>query len=115
MWLGRQRVSVTTYEYDDAGRLVRSITVHDAEWTDDDRACAQARRRNEADRCPGCGLPMSETTDAKNMGGYEAPYPVQCFACTPLEKRKAEYEDRHYLFHVQKTPTAGPSSRTSLR
>jgi hypothetical protein len=89
--LGRQRVSVTTYEYDDDNRLVRSVTTHDAEWTGQDLAYAQAHRRNTLDDCPVCGMPLSETTDPDNEGKYEAPPPMRCHACTPLEHRKSEY------------------------
>ncbi|GAA2860145.1 hypothetical protein GCM10020220_056620 [Nonomuraea rubra] len=90
--LGRQRRSVTVYEYED-GRLVRAVTTHDPEWTDEDLGYAKAHRRNEFDKCPGCGLPLSETTDPENEGRYEAPPPMRCHACTPLEHRKSEYTE----------------------
>lgn len=89
--LGRRRQSVTVYEYDDDGRLVQSVTTHDAEWADEDLGYAQAHRRNELGKCPGCGLPLAETTNADNEGAYEAPPPTRCHACTPLEFRKSEY------------------------
>lgn len=94
MLLGRQRVSVTEYVYDDTGRLIRSVTTHDAEWSEQDLGNAKALRRNEMDRCPGgCGLPLSETTLPENEGAYEAPQPTRCHACTPLEIRKSEYTE----------------------
>lgn len=90
--LGRRLTSVTVYEYDDeTGRLIKSVTTHDPAWTEEDLAYAQAYRRNENDRCPGCGLPLSETTKPENEGVYEAPPPTRCHACTPLEVRKGEY------------------------
>ncbi|TYB69744.1 hypothetical protein FXF51_06160 [Nonomuraea sp. PA05] len=90
MLLGRQRRSVTVYEYED-GRLARSVTTHDAEWLGEDLGYAKGQRRNDLDKCPGCGLPLSETTDPENEGRYEAPPPMRCHACTPLEHRKGEY------------------------
>jgi hypothetical protein len=82
--LGRQRKSVTVYEYDD-GLLVRSVTTHDAEWAGEDLGYAKAHRRNEVGKCPGCGLPLAETTNPDNEGSYEAPPPTRCHACTPLD------------------------------
>lgn len=86
-------MSVTVYEYDEDGRLVRSVTTHDAEWTDEDLGHAKAYQRNENSKCPGCGLDLSETTDPENEGMYEAPPPMRCHACTPLEHRKSEYTE----------------------
>lgn len=103
--LGRQRTSVTTYEYDDKDRLVRSVTVHDAEWAEEDLAYAQAKHRNDIDKCPGgCGLPLSETTDPDNEGAYESPLPVRCHACTPMGHRQQEYRESPsgLLFRVMK-------------
>lgn len=91
--LGRQRKSVTEWEYDDEGRLVREVVTHDAEWTDEDLGYAKAWHRIELDRCPGCQLPLSETTDPDHEGAYEAPPPTRCHACTPLEHRKGEYTE----------------------
>jgi hypothetical protein len=107
--LGRQRVSVTTYEYDDRDRLVRSVTVHDAEWTVEDVDYAKAKRRNDAERCPGpCGLPLSETTDPANQGEYIVPDPTRCFACTELARREEQLAKAKIkpgaLIHVERGP-----------
>jgi hypothetical protein len=91
--LGRRRTSVVSYEYDDDGRLLREVVTHDPQWTGEDLAYAKAWRRIEADRCPGCGLSLSETTNPDNEGMYEAPPPTRCHACTPLEHRKSEYTE----------------------
>lgn len=84
---------MTVREYDDEGLLVREVTTYDALWTDEDLGYAQAYRRNELGKCPGCGLPLVETTDPDNEGSYEAPPPMRCHACTPMEHRKGEYAD----------------------
>jgi YD repeat-containing protein len=107
--LGRRRVSVTEYEYDDEGRLIRSVTTHDPEWSEEDLGFAKAHRRREAERCPGCGLPLSETTDPDREGEYEAPPPTRCHACTPLEHRKSEYRESPpgLLFNVHLKPQKG--------
>jgi len=103
--LGRQRKSVTTYEYDENGRLVRSVTVHDPEWTEEDYGWAAAEESNRAALCPGgCGHPLEETIDPDIE--WEAPLPVVCFACRTLAKRQAEYQrpdvEPGHLFHVQR-------------
>lgn len=86
-------MSVTVYEYDEQDRLIRSVTTHDAEWTEEDLGSAKAYRRNKMAECPGCGLDLAQTTDPANEGLYEAPLPVRCYACTPLEHRKGEYKE----------------------
>lgn len=92
--LGRRRRAVTTYQYDQTGRLVRSVTVWDPEWTPQDVAWAQAYAEEQAARCPGCGQPLDESTDPANEGAYEAPFPVRCFACSTLEHRQKDYRDK---------------------
>lgn len=91
--LGRRRVSVTVYEYDDDGRLVRSVTTHDPEFLDEDLGYGKAHRRNEMDLCPTCRMPLSETTDPDNEGRYEVPPPIRCHACTPIQHSMQEYKD----------------------
>lgn len=95
MLLGRRRRAVTTFVYDEeTGRLARAVTVWDPEWTDADRAWAQAHAEEQAALCPGCGLPLDETTHPDSEGEYESPLPTRCFACTSLEVRKAEYKEK---------------------
>ncbi|MFI7630275.1 hypothetical protein [Microbispora rosea] len=110
---------MTTYEYEPdtlnedgslvRGRLARSVTVHDALWTEEDLGWAMGERANAAALCPGgCGHPLEESTDPKLKGEWDAPLPTVCFACQTLEKRKAEYQgediDPGHLFHVRRKP-----------
>ncbi|MFI6813774.1 hypothetical protein ACIBG7_15240 [Nonomuraea sp. NPDC050328] len=90
IWLGRRRVSVTTYEYDGEGRLARAVTRHDPEWLDDDRDWALADYHDQLSRCDKCGLPTDETTGEHNAGRWEAPPPRQCHACEAVHRRQAE-------------------------
>lgn len=116
MLLGRQRVSVTTYEYDDRDRLVRAITVHDAEWTGEDVDTAKAKRRNDAENCPGCELPLAETTDPVNQGEYIVPDPDRCFACTEMARKKEQLAKQKYkeggLLHIERGPGVVQSTGT---
>lgn len=59
---GWEPAEVTSYEYDDAGRLVRTVTVREAEWTRDEVALFVAARRVEADMGPH-GIPWSRAVD----------------------------------------------------
>ncbi|WP_123661585.1 hypothetical protein [Actinocorallia herbida] len=83
-WLGREPRTVTTYEYDDGGRLLRSVTETEPLWTDEDRGWAEALAHFEADECKGCGQPLSESTEASAEGAYDAPLPLRCHACTAV-------------------------------
>ena len=51
---GDAPVSETTYEYD-GGRLVRSTTVTDPDWSAQDRGLALALLAEQRDTCPACG------------------------------------------------------------
>jgi hypothetical protein len=74
---------VTVHYYAEGNRLVRSET--ESEWTRDDREAALALLAWEADLCPGCHQPMSETTNPENEFRYEAGRPVRCFRCLETE------------------------------
>ncbi|MBP2704395.1 hypothetical protein JOL79_11280 [Microbispora sp. RL4-1S] len=110
-------MSETTHEYEPdlvdetgavvlRGRLIRSVTVHDAAWTEEDRAWAQADKANAASMCPaGCGNYLDESTDPDRAGQWEVPQPTVCFACRALEKAKAPYRandvEPGHLFHAR--------------
>ncbi|GAA0403105.1 hypothetical protein GCM10009530_63870 [Microbispora corallina] len=111
-------MSETTYEYEPdtldehgevvrRGRLIRSVTVHDPLWTEEDLGWAMAERANANSLCPtGCGHYLDETTDPALEGEWEVPTPTVCFACRELEKAKAPYQaddvDPGHLFHVRR-------------
>lgn len=77
-FLGAQRV--TTHEYSQAGRLVRSVTA--PEWTDADRQAALDLEAYEASLCPGCQHPLEETTKAEHSDAYRPEPPTRCHYCT---------------------------------
>ncbi len=83
----------TTYEYDPGGRLVRSVTTTEAEWDDTGRAAALALRAYEADLCPGCKQPLTETAAHANMGRYAADLAIRCHRCTATEIARKIYEE----------------------
>jgi hypothetical protein len=55
---------VTEYEYDDTGRMVRSVTrMLEPEWDDATRLSAEALAAVERDSCPGCNMHSSILAD----------------------------------------------------
>lgn len=91
-WCGTRPTTTTTYEYED-GRVVRTVTVADPDWTDLDRRAALALAQYEQDLCGGCGQPMSETTKADNDGRYVPMAAVRCHFCTAAEIGRTAYQD----------------------
>jgi hypothetical protein len=83
------------------------VTETEAEWDDNERAWAIALKQVEADTCPGCGEPRSESTHRDAEGGYEVDLPIICNACTPLNKARDRYAeagmDRGLFFEVKRT------------
>lgn len=63
-------MTVTHYEYDDGGRLVRSVSVPEPEWTPEDVALLVSSSRLEREVGPH-GIPMSEATDPANQFAFE--------------------------------------------
>ncbi|GHE47287.1 hypothetical protein GCM10017673_56410 [Streptosporangium violaceochromogenes] len=109
--LGRCAQATTEYVYDTDGRLARSVTTWEPRWLDEDLAWARAYLREKADGCPGCGLPMSETTAMQDGGpvhSYTVPPPARCHACDARIKAQDEHTKRGtkreqaLLWHVQR-------------
>lgn len=72
------------YEYDEEGRVARTVSQSEPEWNDDDRADMEALAALESDECSGCGHPLSETTTSNFYEDYEVPAPRRCQACTAV-------------------------------
>lgn len=50
---------LTEHEYDEQGRLVRSVAIREPLWTEQDSAEVLALTEYRAGLCPCCGLPKS--------------------------------------------------------
>lgn len=104
---GAPRAEHTIHTYDEDGRLARSSTYHEAEWTDVDRAIALALAGLEAGLCPcGCGLPAAITWDDDNDGWFEVDTTTVCYARQALDRwREQEGKDTEpgVLPHVRFT------------
>jgi hypothetical protein len=90
--LGEGTRSVTTYEYDDeTGRLVRSVTVHESPWTEENRGWGIAYEAYLSDLCPRCKRPLSETTAMKDgaaLHTYDVDHPMRCHSCDEMIKKQ---------------------------
>lgn len=91
-WAGWEPTEVTTYEYDDAGRLIRSTTVREAEWGEADRGAMLALQAYEAQVCGGCGEHLAESTAAENEERWSAQIAARCHACTAVEILREKIE-----------------------
>jgi len=63
-------------------------------WLPEDRYWALALLEVQADTCPECGQPWSESTDPNNEEGYTAQL-VRCHACTASAQRVRAYQDKN--------------------
>lgn len=80
------------------------MTIREPEWTEQDRAEAIALLKVEADTCPGCGEPLSESTHRKAAGGYDVDGPDRCHACAALNAEQDKHKDgRALYFQVKRT------------
>lgn len=89
--MGWEPAEVTTYEYDDTGRLVQAVTVREAEFSAWDRAVLIADRAHALAPRGDHGLLLSETTDPANQGRYTVPLPTVDFAAKKLADEKKKY------------------------
>jgi hypothetical protein len=90
---GWEPTEVTTYEYDEQGRVARATTVREPEWSEQDQFLMLALARYRDDLCPSCHGDMHETTDIANDDGYRSLPPIRCHRCTELARSAERYRD----------------------
>ena len=84
-----------------AGRLVEAVTTEEVEWDDDQQGWMIALANLEADKCPGCGDRLTETT--KPDTEYIPNPPLRCHKCTALEigiEKHRSSPHPHALLHT---------------
>ena len=91
---GWEPAETTVHEYD-GGRLVRSVTSREPEWSEQDRAWLLALAGWRASLCPcGCGLPAEQTLAHENDGHtFVVQPPTRCRARTALSIAQAQAAD----------------------
>lgn len=93
-FLGWEPRHTTTYTYDDAGRLVRSVSVAEVEWDDEQRAWMQAVVELEGKTCSGCGGFLPDTTSIDMDERYVADHPLRCHRCTAIDVRRQQVSSK---------------------
>jgi len=86
---GWEPVEETVYEYDEQGRLVRSVTTRDSEWDDEQQGWMLALAVWRANRCPNCGRDIRECTD--ESADWHVPPPTRCHVTTALAIAQQQY------------------------
>lgn len=72
--------------------LGRALGPGEALWTDEDRAWALALAVVEADSCPDCGHPWSETSRTDAESTYEAQV-LRCHACAAGARAAGTFQE----------------------
>jgi hypothetical protein len=92
---GWEPEQVTTYEYDDAGRLIRAVTVREPEWDEHEQGWALALAFYRDSLCPcGCGHPARDTLAPESAGHtWHVPPPVRCMARDALAQAQAQFSN----------------------
>lgn len=62
-------------------------------WTEEDRRWAVALLAEEADECPRCCGPMTETTDPGNEFRYRAEA-IRCHKCVAQQREMTDHDKR---------------------
>jgi hypothetical protein len=108
---------VTTFEYDDDGRLIRSVTVREAEFSPEDVALLIASRRSERVKRSPTGYTIAEATDPENADAFYVrrnekgvPLPKRDYSMIPLLRAQDDYYkqfpdakgDSSYVWTVEK-------------
>jgi hypothetical protein len=82
----------TTYEYDDAGRLLLSRP--EQEWDDGEQVVMLALQAYRAALCPLCGGPLSVCTSPENELKFKGGLPIRCHATTARAIAMEPYRDQ---------------------
>lgn len=86
---------MTTYEYDGSGRLLRSVTLREPEFSPWDVAAMLEDRRVAGLRRGPHGLLMSEAMDPENQFAFEAEGPVTDWAQAKLDEARDAYRKKY--------------------
>lgn len=70
--------------------LGRVVADGEALFLPEDRHWALALAAVEADECPGCGQPRSESTSPEAEYGYRGE-PLRCHACAAIEREARDF------------------------
>lgn len=84
---------MTRHHYGKGGRLVRSVTRREPEWSDEDRAWSLALAYWRDTRCPLCGGDLGDCTAPEDDLLITTPPPRRCKATDALIDHRQQYKD----------------------
>jgi len=90
-FMGWEPTRIVDYEYDDGGRLLRSVETTEAEWDGEQRAWMQALADLQGQLCSGCGGYLEDTL--RPDVEYVADHPLRCHKCEALEIRRDQIRE----------------------
>lgn len=88
VFCGAPKVSETEHEYNKRGRLIRTTTTAEPEWSDMDRGLVVALLAERRETCPLCGHPMAVCRDPRTAGTWQVKEEV----CQPSRISQAAAE-----------------------
>lgn len=88
---GWEPVTVAEHEYDDDGRLIRTVTRREPEWDEESRTWAEAWLVYKSQIHEACGHYLPDSTEA--AAEYEVGDATRCHACTARSIAFKRYED----------------------
>ena len=91
-FMGWEPAVVVDHEYDEAGRLVRSVETTETEWDVEQRSWMQALAELAYQSCSGCGGFLQETLDPELE--YVTEHPLRCHRCEALEIRRDQIREK---------------------
>lgn len=92
--LGWEPAEVTSYEYDAAGRVSRTVMIREAEFSPWDLALMLDSRRAEKEPRGSHGWTIAEATNPENQFKFYAPSPTKDFAAEALHREQESYRKR---------------------
>lgn len=90
---GWEPVEVAEHEYDDAGRLIRTVTRREPEWDDEQRAWMDAWLLYRSNIHEACGHYLPDSTAPEAEDGYVSEDAIRCHACTARARAFARYSE----------------------
>jgi hypothetical protein len=89
--------------YDEAGRLIRSVTRVEPEWDAQQQAWMLALGRYRQETCNGCDGYLPETTDPENDGRYQTTGPFLCHRCEAIGRARNQFvKDRSGVINASR-------------
>jgi len=89
---GWEPATVIEHEFDESGRLFRSVQTVEVEWDDEQRAWVRALAELERQTCNGCGGFLQDTLDPETEWVADQPY--RCHRCEALEIRRKQVSEK---------------------